>query len=400
MHALIQLKRATPPFVIAVLLSFFAFSPKTQAVVPAPDGGYPGFNTAEGTNALKNLTTGVGNAAVGWYSLFSNTDGSYNTAVGAGTLLFNVGDQITGEGIQNTAVGTVALLFNTTGAFNTAAGTAALSSNTQGNRNTATGFNALSSNTTGLGNTANGADALADNNGVANTAIGNLTLVNNTTGNSNTAVGSNAGFNQTTGSGNVYIGAGLGGVAGESNACYIQSIFEQTSPGGTPVLINSSNKLGTTTSSKRFKEDIKPMENASEAVLALKPVTFRYKKEIDPTGTSQFGLVAEEVEKTNPDLVVRDKEGKPYSVRYDQVNAMLLNEFLKEHRKVEEQQATITQLQSKVLKQEANAANQQKQIDALATGLQKVSAQLEVSKPALQTACLPAVALSKGGNSQ
>jgi Chaperone of endosialidase len=161
------------------------------------------------------------------------------------------------------------------------------------------------------------------------------------------------------------------GVAGESNACYIASIFGQTSPSGTAVSINSSGKLGTITSSRRFKDGIKPMDKASEAVFALKPVTFHYKKEIDTAGTSQFGLVAEEVEKVNPDLVVRDKEGKPYSVRYDQVNAMLLNEFLKEHRTVQEQGATIARLQ--------------KQIDALTAGLQKVSARHELSKSAPQT---------------
>jgi hypothetical protein len=178
-------------------------------------------------------------------------------------------------------------------------------------------------------------------------------------------------------SGNVYIGAGMLGVAGESNACYIKSIFGQTSVSGIPVPINSNNKLGTTTSSKRFKEDIKPMGTISEALLGLKPVTFRYKKEIDPVGTPQLGLVAEDVEKVNPDLVVRDREGKPYSVRYDQVNAMLLNEFLKEHRKNEEQQ-------SKIVQQDATIARQQKQIEALTAGLQKVSAQLEASKPAPQ----------------
>jgi hypothetical protein len=160
------------------------------------------------------------------------------------------------------------------------------------------------------------------------------------------------------------------GVAGESNACCIASIFGQTSASGIPVLINSNNKLGTTTSSKRFKQEVKAMDKASEALFSLKPVSFRYKKEIDPAGTSQLGLVAEDVEKVNPDLVVRDKEGKPYSVRYNQVNAMLLNEFLKEHRKVEEQGAII--------------AKQQKQIEALTAGLQKVSAQLEASKPAPQ----------------
>jgi hypothetical protein len=183
-------------------------------------------------------------------------------------------------------------------------------------------------------------------------------------------LGQGAGFNQTTGSGNVYIGVGVPGVAGESNSCYIASIFNQTSASGIPILINSSNKLGTTTSSKRFKENIKPMDKASEGLFGLKPVCFRYKKEIDPVGISQLGLVAEDVEKVNPDLVVRDTEGKPYSVRYDQVNAMLLNEFLKEHKKTEKLEATVASLIATVKEQAAQ--------------IQKVSAQLEASKPAPQ----------------
>jgi hypothetical protein len=162
----------------------------------------------------------------------------------------------------------------------------------------------------------------------------------------------------------VYIGVGVPGVAGESNSCYIASIFNQTSASGTQVFINSNNKLGTSTSSKRFKEEIKPMNNASEALFSLKPVSFRYKQDIDPDRKGQLGLIAEDVEKVNPDLIVRDKEGKPYSVRYDQVNAMLLNEFLKEHRKVEQLE---------------------KQIEVLTAGLHKVSAQLEVTKHAPQT---------------
>ena len=159
--------------------------------------------------------------------------------------------------------------------------------------------------------------------------MGNIALFGNTSGSSNVALGSEAGENATTGSHNVYIGAGMVGVAAESNACYIASIFGQTSASGIPVFINANSKLGTATSSKRFKKDIKPMDKASESLLRLKPVTFRYKMEIDPAGTPQFGLVAEDVEKVNPDLVVHDKQGKAYSVRYDQVNAMLLNEFLK-----------------------------------------------------------------------
>ncbi len=421
------------PALALLALDCFALLQRAQAVVPAPDGGYPGGNTAEGQAALLSLTTGGFNTAAGWLSLRSITTGSFNTAIGAGTLFANTAD-------NNTATGAAALLFNTTGFNNTAVGATALLNNTEGRNNTATGFqtlrnnttggdntatgrSALFSNTTGAINTANGFDALFSNTtGIANTATGDLALLSNTTGdantangasalranifgdnntaigtsalfsntagafntavgvealfsntigNNNTALGFSAGLNQTTGGNNVYIGAGISGVAGESDACYIGSIFGQTSASGTPVLINSSNKLGTTTSSKRFKEEIKPMDKASKALLALKPVTFRYKKEIDPAGTSQFGLVAEEVEKVNPDLVVRDQEGKPYSVRYDQVNAMLLNEFLKEHRKNERQEATIMRLE--------------KQIEALAADLQKVSAQLELSKPAPQT---------------
>ena len=175
------------------------------------------------------------------------------------------------------------------------------------------------------------------------------------------------------------------GVAAESNACYIASIFGQTSANGIPVLINANSKLGTATSSKRFKEDIKPMDKTSVALLAVKPMTFRYKKEIDPAGMRQFGLVAEDVEKVNPDLVVRDADGKPYTVRYEAVNAMLLNEFLKEHRKNEEHEASMRQLESTVTKQEATIAQQQKQIEAVSEGLQKVSAQLEASKFTTQT---------------
>jgi hypothetical protein len=308
---------------VSLLVACFALSPKVQAVNPPPDGGYPEGNTAEGQAALFSLTTGVANTAVGWLSLNTVDTGKFNTAIGAATL------------IGNTA-----------------------------NQNTATGVGALFNNGTGGNNTANGAFALFYNlEGGDNTAIGIAALSGNTTGSNNVALGQSAGASATTGSGNVYIGAGLQGVAGESDACYIKSIFGQTSASGIPVLINSANKLGTTTSSKRFKEDIKPMDKASEELLALRPVTFRYKKEIDPLGTSQFGLVAEEVEKVNSDLVVRDKEGKPYSVRYDQVNAMLLNEFLKEHRKVEQLE---------------------KQVEKLTAGLEQVNAQLEVTKPAPQ----------------
>ncbi len=180
-----------------------------------------------------------------------------------------------------------------------------------------------------------------------------------------------AGINVTTANNVICIGADGNNV---DNSCYIGQIFGATSSGGAAVSVNSNGRLGTMTSSRRFKEEIKPMDETSEVLLALKPVTFRYKKDIDPAGTSQFGLVAEEVEKVNPDLIVRDKEGKPYSVRYDQVNAMLLNEFLKEHRKVEQLTKDF----------ESELAEQQKQIEALTAGLQKVTAQVGMSRPAPQ----------------
>jgi hypothetical protein len=261
-----------------------------------------------------NNSEGDNNTATGFGALSSNLSAEQNTATGAGALA----SHSTGNG--NTANGALALSSDTSGQVNTATGASALFSNTTGSFNTADGVSALFSNTTGGDNTATGAQALQSNiDGNDNTAVGLNALLNNTSGDNNVALGRSAGAQQTTGSNNVYIGANIDGVAGESNACYIGSIFGQTSSGGLPVLINANNKLGTTVSSKRFKEAIEPMDEASEALLALKPVTFRYKKEIDPEAREQFGLVAEEVEKLNPDLVVRDKEGKPYSVRYDQV---------------------------------------------------------------------------------
>ena len=372
-------------------LAGIGFLQSAHAVVPPPDGGYPGFNTAEGQNALFSLTSGVANTADGWYSLKTNTTGNFNTGVGAGTLVLNTGD-------DNTATGAAALLGNTTGTDNVANGAFALLSNSTGGGNTAVGFSvlrnnngccntaagwsALVNNTTGYQNTAAGVNALAQNTeGINNSGLGWGALLSNQTGNNNTAVGLVAG-QYITGSFNICIGSEVWGIPGESNtirigdnlqgqsACYIGGIYAQ--PGGSQaVFVDSTGKLGAQVSSRRFKEEIKQMDEASQALFALTPVSFRYKKEIDPTGRTQFGLVAEDVEKVNPDLVVRDKEGKPYTVRYDQVNAMLLNEFLKEHRKNEPQEATI--------------AKQQKQIDALTTGLQKVSAQIELNNSTPRT---------------
>ena len=475
MNPLIDFRRVIA-VATALFLAGFAvqFVPYAFGVVPPPDGGYPNFTTAEGTNSLKNLTSGAANTAIGWYSLFTDTTGSFNTGVGAGTLALSAGDENTAIGTAalllntasgNTAVGSRALLNNTTGGTlgnqgfgvgpNVAVGQQALESNTVASANTAVGYQALQSfttgpvgsealglctavgfqalaNATGIANSAFGYQALlANTEGAANTAVGGFALTNNNTGDSNTANGSGALYSNTTGSDNTAIGAsslndnetGIGNTAigvraldsnttgnfsaalGENaginvttadnvicigfnvfganvaESCYIGNIFGKTSAGGSQVFINSDNKLGTITSSKRFKEKIKPMDEASEALFSLKPVAFHYKKQLDPAGVEQFGLIAEDVEKVNADLVVRDKEGKPYSVRYDQVNAMLLNEFLKEHRKNEKQEATIAELKKEL---QANTAQHQKQIEALTAGLQKVSAQLEASKPAPQ----------------
>jgi hypothetical protein len=376
-----------------------------QAVTPTPDGLYFGANTAEGgAGALFSLTTGTNNTAVGSEALFSLTTGKQNTAVGAQALMNNTADKNAAIGFQalvknttgdsNTAAGWRALFKNTTGARNTASGRETLLSNTTGFENTATGSVALQRNTDGHDNTATGFAALnANTTGALNSAVGTGSLVNSSTGDLNIAMGFGAGVNLTAGSNNIDIGNV--GVATESNvirigaqiavvdqfgathpahtATYIAGISGADATGGDPVFITSDGKLGTINppSSAHFKDDIKPMNKASETILALKPVTFRYKKQFDPQGSPQFGLVAEDVEKVAPDLVKRDRDGNLQTVRYDAVNAMLLNEFLKEHRKVEEQGGELQ-------KQAAIIAQQQKQIEALTAGLEKLTARVEV----------------------
>jgi hypothetical protein len=375
MRAFIQLKRATPLFLVT--LACFGLSPAAHAVVPAPDGAYPGGNTAEGQAALLSLTTGGFNTAAGFFSLRSNTTGTFNTATGAGTLLANIADRNTATGAGallnntigtfNTATGVFALLNNTTGNNNSALGAETLFSNTTGSDNTATGISALGANTTGSSNTATGEGALSSNTtGTGNTADGLSTLSANTTGSFNVALGVGAGFNVTTASGVICIGNKLNG-ANVDNTCFIGSIRGVTTQNANavPVLIDSAGQLGTANSSRRYKTDIKPIEDGSQSILALKPVSFRYK--IHKDTTPQFGLIAEDVAEVNPNLVIYDADGKPYTVRYDAVNAMLLNEFLKEHKTVQKQGAMIARLE--------------KQIEALTAGLQKVSAQLATASP-------------------
>ena len=285
-------------------------------------------------------------------ALFYNTTGYYNTATGVNALVSNT------TGYYNTATGALSLYLNTTARYNTATGYQALFGNRIGSNNTADGLNALYSNNRGSNNTGIGMDA----------------LFNNTIGNGNIALGAFAGVNLTTGSNNIDIGSA--GVAGESNTTRIRNIYSSVAS-GRAVYVNSDDKIGTLSSSRRYKEQIKPMDKASEAILWLKPVTFRYKKEIDPMHCLGFGLIAEEVAQVNADLVTCDADGKPETVRYEAVNAMLLNEFLKEHRKNEEQEATIAQLKR-------DSVEQLKQIEKLTAGLQKVSDQLEAGKPTPQ----------------
>jgi hypothetical protein len=365
------------------------------------------FNTATGFHALQANTIGAGNTAAGANTLRENSSGNQNTAVGDNALFSNT------SGGNNTATGESALLANTTGGSNTATGMSALSSNTTGSSNLANGFQALLSNTTGNNNMATGARALRNNTtgnfnmangggalrhnttGTYNSANGINALGNNTTGNFNIAFGLSAGTNLTTGNNNIDIGNP--GVAVESSRIrigtkrthsntYVAGISGVAVAGGVGVVVDSDGHLGTIVSSKRFKEEIKPIDKESEAILQLEPVSFRYKHELDPNDIPQFGLVAEEVEKVNPDLVARDDHGKAYTVRYEAVNAMLLNEFLKEHR-------TVQDLKTIVSKQETTIAQQQKEIETLAASfkakallIQKVSEQLGLSKPARRLA--------------
>lgn len=404
------LQRSLP---IVSVCALAAFSTSVRAVTPPPGGAYPNANTALGQDALFDLANGFNNTAIGFNALYHDTSGFQNTAVGDQALLENT------TGGFNAAVGYQALIYNTTGGANTAVGCFALLKNTTGAFDTATGYFALGTGggTAGDNNTADGNGALTDNSGNENTATGSNALLLNTTGNDNTSTGFNALRNSNTGSGNIAVGASAGitlksgsnniyiGNVGPSTAesnkirigtsttqknAFIAGIFGVTVGTGVSVIVDSSGRLGTVTSSARFKDAIKPMAAASDAILALQPVTFRYKQDLDSTGTPQFGLVAEEVAKVDPDLVVRDAEGKPYTVRYEAVNAMLLNEFLKEHRKVEDlairlsaetakvqsETRAMKELKAIVARQQSANAEQQKEIQQLMAGLKQQATQI------------------------
>lgn len=439
MNPLIQFKTTTVLFVSAFVLGCFVFLPQMRA---APDEGtslpesFSGTNTFDGLHALAH-GTGTFNSAFGWESLTAQTTSTGVTGVGAGALALNTADFNTAVGVaaslsnttgnDNTAVGAAALLLNSTGDDNTAVGFQALQADVSGPtnaalgtfaaQNTTSGFNtavggfALRDNVGGTRNTAVGAGAMetgggGDDNttvgelagngitGTANTILGSGAGTGVTSGGNNVCIGLGAGSNMATASGNVYIGNGVNPpgpglefntirikdssaqVGGTNSTVFIGGIFGATISAANAIVgVNANGQLGTAVSSARFKKDIESMGQSSEVIFSLRPVSFRYKG--DETNLPCFGLIAEEVAKVNPDLILLDKEGKPLTVRYEQINGMLLNEFLKEHKKVEAQQASISELKSEMQTMVAQLKEQAAQI-------QKVSAQLEVSKTAPQ----------------
>jgi hypothetical protein len=361
-----KIRRTTLATTLSLLVCF-ALLPKAPA---APETALPGFNTADGQNALLRLTTGTFNTAIGFDSVVFLTEASLDTGVGAGTLLLDT------EG-TNTAVGAAALLNNTTGFANNAVGAFALLNNVGKFYNNAVGRNSQL-NSTGDQNNAFGDEAMFNNAaGSFNTALGDDALAACIDGNSNIAIGDEAGTGIVHGSNIIMIGVSeVSSAFGEAdNTCYINNIWQEpvgVGP-GQAVFVDQDGVLGFTTSSRRYKHDIKAMDKASEALFALKPVTFKYNS--DKQGMTCFGLIAEDVAEVNPDLVLRDKKGEVSSVRYEQINAMLLNEFLKEHKKMQDLEATVVQQQKGM---EALTA----QLKEQAAQIQKVSAQLEMSKPA------------------
>jgi len=403
---------------------------------PPPDGGYPGGNTAEGNNALFNVNTAVGinNTAVGASALRDDTTGAYNVAVGSGALSSNTTcsfNMAIGAGalLNNTANFNLAIGFrvgfmNTTGNHLTGIGAAALRNNTTASSNTAIGADAMRENTTTEFNVAVGDEALTSFNGTtatdgANTALGSIALnaltsgqenvvVGRralefiTSGNNNVAMGWRVGDGLLTGYGNTFLGnqAGINETS-VSNVLCIQSPGDGTAfttsnrtfignirgvtvgnGDGIPVIVDSDGQLGTTNSSRRFKKDIKPMDQTSEAIVKLKPVTFHYKNKDSKNAELDYGLIAEDVAEVNPDWVIYERSGKPLSVRYTEINVMLLNEFIKEHKKVAEQQASMADLKSTVALQQKETQGLIAQLKEQAAQIQKVSAQLETSKPA------------------
>lgn len=390
----------------AILIAALASIVQSAYAQQPPDivtsDGYD--NTASGTSALQNLQVGgpnnegTGNSAFGSQALSRNTTGSINTAVGVGALISNttgtnnsalgyqaLGNNVTGgnntaigvealigntAGNNNTAVGVQTFFFNTSGSNNTATGYQALFENTTGDNNTATGYQALSNNVNGKGNVAQGVHALNSNeDGIRNIGIGNNALYSNN-GSYNIALGADAGHNVTTGSNNIEIGAsGTAsddatiriGVQGTQTKTTIAGIYG-TPITGSAVYVTSTGRLGVLASSERYKTDIATMPDASAKLAQLRPVTFHYKS--DPKGARQYGLIAEEVGKVYPELVISDESGKIQGVHYEELAPMLLNEIQKQQRintlqaaKIDAQAHQITALNARVDRADLQAAD-------------------------------------------
>jgi hypothetical protein len=296
-------------------------------------------NTFLGLNAGNLTMVGDLNTGIGRRALSSNTSGNFNTATGAFALQLNtIGD-------ENTADGEGALNQNVAGFGNTATGSLALANNTSGSFNTAHGRFALFGNGTGDGNTAVGANALANTTGSANIGIGLDACINTTTGSTNICIGSPGVAGEST---TIRIGT-----IGIQTATFVAGISGVTSPAGVGVFFNGNGQRGTATSSRRVKEDIRDIAEESDGLMRLRPVAFRYKPQIDPTGLAQYGLIAEEVADVYPELVVYDREGRPETVRYHLVNALLLNEVQKQHRAAEARERLIDQQQETIDRLEA-----------------------------------------------
>jgi hypothetical protein len=353
------------------------------------------FNSAIGESALENNTTANGNTAAGAFALFSNTTGEFNSAFGESALSTNVtgsNNSAVGEnalvsnttGASNSAVGRSALAENTSGADNSAVGRAALRANTTGGANAALGHDALHTNTAGSFNSAVGRNALGSNiTGADNSAVGRNALEANTTGTANAAFGNSAGDTLTTGTNNTMLGTGAGdtltgadssnvaiangGVAGDNNTirigiqgnglgqqdrAFMAGVFGATSTGGSAVFVNSAGQLGTTTSSRRFKTSIHPLGSPAD-VLKLRPVSFLYKPGVAPRAGRQYGLIAEEVEKVFPDLVVDGRDGRPYTVSYQQLPVLLLAQLQREHARANRQQREIDRQQRQIQRLDA-----------------------------------------------
>jgi len=344
-------------------------------------------NTAMGTGALFLLTGGTGNTASGFQALYSNKTGSHNTASGVSALALNIG------GNENTAIGSGALVSNASGSGNTALGRLALYFNIEGSANTATGWNALQNNDTGVNNTGSGSNALfANTTGMYNTATGAGALKNSTSGFRNVALGYQAGL-LVSGSDNITVGGDNQGKAAENgairigNKTYQKKTFIAGIRGVTtglaaaiPVFIDANGQLGTIKSSARFKEDIQPIGNVSERLYALRPVTFRYRQsDEDGRKPVQFGLIAEEVAKAFPELVIYDEEGKPETVSYHLLATLLLNEFQKEH-SLNQQQDEQLAAQATQLAEVSELKQQLAEVKESLAALQPQSKELQVAQ--------------------